>query len=202
MCRLLPDQLEARQGGWLSSVFNAGQGLSIEAFAHTRLELTVHQEPHVTRGESSFALLLDLGLAVLKQSSDGPDGAGGGEWKLVAEAERTLKPSGCLQVTLEQDAFTTRYLVLPLCFAQMKSTEPRKFVISAHSDRTPHDTYRANTTLPATDRHKAEQRREGPATDDRNRPSCLRPSALPAHPSPLARRPSWEQSRSRSSRWR
>ena len=28
---------------------------------------------------------------------------------------------------------TSRYLVVPLCFAQLQSTEPRKFVISSHS---------------------------------------------------------------------
>lgn len=126
ICRLLPDRVEARQGGWLSSIFNAGSALALEVFAHTHLELTVHQEAHITRGETSFAMLLDLGLVVLKQERDQG-------WSLVGESERTLKPSGQLEATLEQDDVTTRYLVVPLCFAQLQSTEPRKFVISSHS---------------------------------------------------------------------
>ena len=87
----------------------------------------MHQEAHITRGETSFAMLLDLGLVVLKQER-GDQG-----WSLVGESERTLKPSGQLEATLEQDDVTTRYLVVPLCFAQLQSTEPRKFVISSHS---------------------------------------------------------------------
>ena len=96
ICRLLPDRVEARQGGWLSSIFNAGNALALEVFAHTHLELTVHQEAHITRGETSFAMLLDLGLVVLKQER-GDQG-----WSLVGESERTLKPSGQLEATLEQ----------------------------------------------------------------------------------------------------
>ena len=48
VCRLLPEHVEARQGGWLSSIFNAGNALALEVFAHTQLELTVHQEAHIT----------------------------------------------------------------------------------------------------------------------------------------------------------
>ena len=44
ICRLRPDYVEARQGGWLPSVFGAGQALAIEVYAHTQLELAVHQE--------------------------------------------------------------------------------------------------------------------------------------------------------------
>ena len=101
ICRLLPERVEARQGGWLSSIFNAGNALALEVFAHTHLELTVHQEAHITRGETSFATLLDLGLVVLKEGR-GPERS----WSLVAESERTLKPSGQLEATLEQDDVT------------------------------------------------------------------------------------------------
>ena len=103
ICRLLPERVEARQGGWLSSIFNAGNALALEVFAHTHLELTVHQEAHITRGETSFATLLDLGLVVLKEGR-GPERS----WSLVAESERTLKPSGQLEATLEQDDVTTQ----------------------------------------------------------------------------------------------
>ena len=65
-------------------------------------------------------------------------------------AERTLKPQCCLQATLEQDDLTTRYLAVPLCFAQLQSTEPRKFVISAHSTQPLSIERKPHTSLPAT----------------------------------------------------
>ena len=131
VCKLLPEEeypqhQEMRVGGWLPSAFNAGQAVSIDAFAHTRCELSVYQEQHSERGEGSFALLLDIGLTVLKKTTDG-------SWELVETAERTLKPSCALSVTLEQDAFATEYLVIPLCFGQLHSTEPRKFTVTAHA---------------------------------------------------------------------
>ena len=61
--RLLGDveQLSVKDVRTISAL-NAGQALSLEVFAHTQLELAVHQEPHVVRGENSFALLLALAM--------------------------------------------------------------------------------------------------------------------------------------------
>ena len=55
VCRLAQDKLEAREGGWLPSVFNAGQAVSIEVYARTQVDIAMHQEPHRSRGESAQA---------------------------------------------------------------------------------------------------------------------------------------------------
>ena len=152
VCRVLPNHLEARQGGWLPSIFGAGQAMEVEVYAHTQLELTVHQEAHSNRGESSFATLKDLGCAVLRLGAadpfavageeEGGGGMGGGgmggggggaggdteeEVTLVAYGERMPYSSVSIDTTLPCDGFTTRYLVLPLCFGHLASPEPRKF---------------------------------------------------------------------------
>ena len=44
ICRLRPDYVDARQGGWLPSVFGCGQGILIEVYARTQLELSIYQE--------------------------------------------------------------------------------------------------------------------------------------------------------------
>lgn len=126
VCRLLPDHLEARQGGWLPSVFGAGQALTVEVFAHSRVELALHQEPHSDRGENAISTHLDLGFAVMKEAADG-------SLSLVTSAERTLQSSVCSSATLEQDDVVSKYVVLPLCFGNLRSTAPRKFVLSCHS---------------------------------------------------------------------
>jgi len=126
VCRLLPDHLEARQGGWLPSIFGAGQALTVEVFAHSRIEVALHQEPHSDRGETAISTLVDLGFVVMKQAADGA-------LTLVTACERTLASSVCASATLEQDDFTSRYLVLPMCFGHMRSSEPRKYSLSVHS---------------------------------------------------------------------
>ena len=88
--------------------------------------MVLHQEPHVSRGVEAVATLVDLGMAVLKRQFDG-------SYSTVAYAERCLQQNVHLTLTLEQDGHTASYLVVPLCFGQMRSTEPRKFVISSHS---------------------------------------------------------------------
>lgn len=144
VCRLKPDAIEARQGGWLPSIFGAGMAMEVEVYAHTQLELTVHQEAHSNRGESSFATLKDLGCAVLRlgandpfaiagESEDAPSGGGeGGDTAeepvtLVAYGERVPHSSVSLDTTLQCDGYTSRYLVVPLCFGHLGSPEPRKF---------------------------------------------------------------------------
>eukprot|EP00935_MAST-01C_sp_MAST-1C-sp1_P002725 g2725.t1 len=154
ICRLLPDYLEARQGGWLPSIFNAGQAVALDVYAHTEVEVTAHQEAHVARyGDASIGTRVDLGVAVLKcTSSDnagsgvvsptssaasaaGGGGAGvGGVWKLKEHSKRRMVSSVSVNATLEQDDYPcTRYVVLPLCFGHMRSSEPRKFTVSVHS---------------------------------------------------------------------
>ena len=44
VCRLLPDHVEARRGGWLPSRFNCGEALAIEVYARTSVAVTAHQE--------------------------------------------------------------------------------------------------------------------------------------------------------------
>jgi len=126
VCRLLHHHLEARQGGWLPSVFGLGQALTVEVFAHSHVELALHQEPHSDRGEKGIQTLIDVGFAVMKQQSDG-------SLSLVTAAERSLQASVCASATLEQDDFVSKYLVLPLCFGHLRSAEPRKFTLSCHS---------------------------------------------------------------------
>ena len=211
VCRLLPNHMEARQGGWLPSVFGAGQvarmqptrpslraprsvplaacrlplaacrlplaacrlplapacmprstyhwpfavlitgchvlpaclplvacvtrvftsdpvwqALTMEVFAHSRVELALHQEPHSDRGEKAISSLVDLGFVVMKQGGDG-------SLTLVTHSERIIASQVCASATLEQDDFTTKYVVLPLCFGHMRSSEPRKFALSCHS---------------------------------------------------------------------
>ena len=142
ICRLLPEHLEARQGGWLPSVFGCGQAIEVEVYAHTQLELTLHQEAHSNRGEASFATLKDLGVAVLKHPSPMMDYNTGVETapppnavaeKLVAYAERTPYSSVSLDCSLESDGFINRYIIVPLCFGHLPSPEPRKFAVAALS---------------------------------------------------------------------
>jgi len=88
--------------------------------------VVLHQEPHVSRGVEAVATLVDLGMAVLKRQFDG-------SYSIVAYAERCLQQNVHLTLTLEQDGHTASYLVVPLCFGQMRSTEPRKFRLAVHS---------------------------------------------------------------------
>merc|ERR1719421_2814187 len=70
---------------------------------------------------------------------DVPGGAGGaggdaaGPGSLVAYGERTMYSMLSLDTTLESDGFTNKYLVVPLCFGNLKSPEPRKFTLAALS---------------------------------------------------------------------
>lgn len=128
VCRMLPHMMEGRESGWLPSCFNAGQMLSLEAFARTEVELTLHQEPHRHRGVEGMATFVDIGLALLKEELDG-------SYSLVAHAERSVAAQVQLSAFLEQDAHSSRYLLLPLCFGHMLSSEPRKFRISVHSSQ-------------------------------------------------------------------
>jgi len=67
VCRLLDDGMpEAREQGWLASAFNAGQGVAIENYARTRVELCAYQEVSAQRGESAMRTMIDIGLVVLK----------------------------------------------------------------------------------------------------------------------------------------
>ena len=141
ICRLRTDYVDARQGGWLPSVFGAGQAVMVEVYARTQLELTIHQEQHTNRGESAIATMVDLGVAVMKVGGGGADGAdggggGGGEaLTLVARGERTPSSSVSVDTPLELDGFTSRYLLMPLCFGHVGSPEPRKFVAAALSNQ-------------------------------------------------------------------
>lgn len=101
ICRLLPGHLEARQGGWLPSIFGAGQALTLEVFAHSRVELALHQEPHSDRGEASLRTMIDVGFAVLKQGADG-------SLSLVAVAERSVQACVWASATLEQERIVDR----------------------------------------------------------------------------------------------
>ena len=70
--------------------------------------------------------MVDLGFVVMKQGADGA-------LSLVTHAERSVASQVCASATLEQDDFTTKYVVLPLCFGHMRSAEPRKFALACHS---------------------------------------------------------------------
>ena len=56
MCRVLRDRVDARVGGWLGSAFNGGECVAVEAYARTRLDVALYQEPHAVRqGEAGAA---------------------------------------------------------------------------------------------------------------------------------------------------
>jgi len=132
ICRLRTDYVDARVGGWLPSVFGAGQAVMVEVYAHTQLELSVHQEMHSNRGESAIATLVDLGVAVMKVG--GGDG-GGDDLSLVARGERAPFSSVSIDTPLALDGYSSRYLLVPLCFGHLGSPEPRKFVTAALSNQ-------------------------------------------------------------------
>ena len=70
VCRVLRDRVDARVGGWLGSAFNGGECVAVEAYARTRLDVALYQEPHAVRqGEAGAATALDLGCAVVKCAS-------------------------------------------------------------------------------------------------------------------------------------
>jgi hypothetical protein len=89
-------------------------------------------------GESD-ALMAEAGdgdAAVAAAGGGGGGRGGGGEdesLSLVAHGERTPYSSISLDTTLHSDGFTSRYLVLPLCFGHLTSPEPRKFAVAALS---------------------------------------------------------------------
>jgi len=66
VCRLVPELMEGRETGWLASVFNAGQAVTLEVYARANVEVTLHQEPHASRGADAAPTLVDIGLAILK----------------------------------------------------------------------------------------------------------------------------------------
>jgi len=139
VCRLMPDYMEAREGGWLPSVFGAGQAVAIEVYAHTKLELTLHQEAHSNRGENAIHTQIDLGAVVMRVDANGVDAnAPAGDVlspsALVAHGERSPTSSVSLDTTLENDGSTSRYMVLPMCLGHFASVEPRKFVAACHTN--------------------------------------------------------------------
>ena len=142
VCRLLKDRLEARSSGWLASAFGSGEALLVEAYARTAVEVAAYQEPHAVRGETAQDTAVDLGVALLKCATRSDElksegsGAALASHALVASSPRVNHRAGArLDATLEQDDYpTTRYLVVPLCFGHLTSTEPRKYTAAIHSD--------------------------------------------------------------------
>ena len=140
VCRVLRDRVDARVGGWLGSAFNGGECVAVEAYARTRLDVALYQEPHAVRqGEAGAATALDLGCAVVKCASRSDRAVAGDDprtHRLVAAAPRVAHRAGAAcHLTLEHDDDpTTRYLVVPLCFGHRHSVEPRRFRAVVHSD--------------------------------------------------------------------
>ena len=128
VCRILKDTMESREGGWLPSIFNAGAAVSLEVYARTNVHLSLHQEPHRSRGAGAMPTLVDLGMVVLKDE-------GNSHYTLVEHAERTLDSNVTLSASLEQDSHASRYVVLPLCFGHLDSSEPRRFRLATHSSQ-------------------------------------------------------------------
>ena len=139
VCRVLRDRVDARVGGWLGSAFNGGECVAVEAYARTRLDVALYQEPHAVRqGEAGAATALDLGCAVVKCASRSDRAVAGDDprtHRLVAAAPRVAHRAGAAcHLTLEHDDDpTTRYLVVPLCFGHRHSVEPRRFRAVVHS---------------------------------------------------------------------
>ena len=133
-------RVDARVGGWLGSAFNGGECVAVEAYARTRLDVALYQEPHAVRqGEAGAATALDLGCAVVKCASRSDRAVAGDDprtHRLVAAAPRVAHRAGAAcHLTLEHDDDpTTRYLVVPLCFGHRHSVEPRRFRAVVHSD--------------------------------------------------------------------
>jgi len=124
VCRLLPQRVESRTSGWLASAFGPGEAVSLETYARTEVDFGLYQEPHARRGIEAEGTALDLGLAVLKLP----------EYTLVTSTKRQAHRAGaCASATLELDAYSSSYLVVPLCFGHVRSQEPRKFVAAIHS---------------------------------------------------------------------
>ncbi|KAH8053708.1 calcium-dependent cysteine-type endopeptidase [Aureococcus anophagefferens] len=94
------------------------------------------------RGETAQDTAVDLGVALLKCATRSDElksegsGAALASHALVASSPRVNHRAGArLDATLEQDDYpTTRYLVVPLCFGHLTSTEPRKYTAAIHSD--------------------------------------------------------------------
>lgn len=134
VCRLVPESyLEVRASGWLASRFGPGNAARIDVYSRSSVEISIYQEAHAERGESAVGTAVDLGLAVLKMEDSGV-GASNGAPVLVASSRRVAHTAGAAcDATLEQDATPTSYLVVPLCFGHVGSTEPRKFSCAVHS---------------------------------------------------------------------
>ena len=114
-------------------------------------------QAHSHRGESAIATLVDLGVAVMKVGGSGSTSpvAGGGAvaaaagraggsgavtgaaeaLTLVTRAERGVFSSVSIDTPLELDGYSSRFLVVPLCFGHLGSPEPRKFVAAALSNQ-------------------------------------------------------------------
>ena len=130
VCKLLPEEEypNTKRCAWAAGSLRLQRwagGVDRRVRPHALRALGI-PEQHSERGEGSFALLLDIGLTVLKKTTDG-------SWGSSRPPNARSKPSCALSVTLEQDAFATEYLVIPLCFGQLHSTEPRKFTVTAHA---------------------------------------------------------------------
>ncbi|KAJ8601962.1 hypothetical protein CTAYLR_004457 [Chrysophaeum taylorii] len=128
VCRLVPESyLDARAAGWLASRFGAGDAVCIDVYSRTSVEVAVHQEAHARRGEEAEHTAVDLGLAVVKLDQNR---------SLVASSKRMTHRAGATcDATFEQDDLPTTYLVVPLCFGHVASTEPRKFNFAVHSSQ-------------------------------------------------------------------
>eukprot|EP00658_Telonema_sp_P-2_P046131 TRINITY_DN3423_c0_g1_i3.p1 TRINITY_DN3423_c0_g1~~TRINITY_DN3423_c0_g1_i3.p1 ORF type:complete len:523 (-),score=122.70 TRINITY_DN3423_c0_g1_i3:419-1987(-) len=119
--RIHPDFLEARLPGWLPSGVGLGNGVKLEVFEPTELELQLIQEAHQQRTQAHNTLV-DLGFAVLKRKQEGG-------YELVADCMRQVAPT----VNSSFHAEPGEYLFVPLCFNQRRSFGPRRYVSTCHS---------------------------------------------------------------------
>jgi len=136
VCRVRPPRFqEVRTRGWLASAFGAGEAMAVNSFARTELDVAIYQEGHSDRGGTGARTLLDLGMLVVKTGAVDDDAGSAGDLQVVGFAKRAVSEQAFLTTTLEQDSHEGKFLIIPLCFNQLASTEPRRFVAAAHSSQ-------------------------------------------------------------------
>jgi len=124
VCRVRSTEwAEVRQSGWLPSAVGLGSMVEFSCFTDTEVDIVIHQEGDIVRGNTG-SHLCDLGFAIVRKDKNGT-------YELIEDTERRMQPTASKAVKLTEGT----YFVIPLCFNQMVINAPRKYNLVTHSSQ-------------------------------------------------------------------
>lgn len=118
---------EVRQRGWLPSAVGMGTAVEFTCLTDTEVDISLHQEGHIVRGESGGNHMVDLGFALLRIA----EREGETTYELVDDTLRKMQPCASKAFKLGEGT----YYLIPITFNQFAVPAPRKYMLSTHSSQ-------------------------------------------------------------------